>query len=91
MTGQRFSSVWDAIGEKEEEIQDLRLRAQLMGMIADELDNYPLGDKAIAEEKGISFAMVSDIREGKIDMLSLKDLLSISQLILPGRLKFTLT
>lgn len=90
MSGQRFSSVWEAIEQDEKQVQSMRLRAQLMTMIADELDASLYSDKEISEQKGVNFNLTEDIRNGRIDLLSLDDLLEAARRILPTRVKFTL-
>ncbi len=40
MANERFSSVWDAIADTPEEADNLRLRAELMGKIADRVAEW---------------------------------------------------
>ncbi|MBY6230652.1 MULTISPECIES: helix-turn-helix domain-containing protein [Halomonas] len=90
MANERFSSVWDAIEDTPEQADNMRLRAELMGKIADRVAEWEVTQKVAAERLGITQPRLNDLLNGRISRFSLDALVNLSRPALGGHLHFSL-
>ncbi|MAX33284.1 Predicted DNA-binding protein, contains XRE-type HTH domain [Onishia taeanensis] len=88
MANERFSSVWDAIEDTPEQAENMRLRAELMGKIADRVAEWGETQKVAAERLGITQPRLNDLVNGRINRFSLDALVNLSRPALGGHLHF---
>ncbi len=77
-TGQRFSSVWDAIEEPREAATSLRLRAEVANAIIEEASRRRLTQARVADLCGVTQPRISDLMRGRLDLYSLDGLVDMA-------------
>lgn len=90
MANERFSSVWDAIEDTPEQAENMRLRAELMGRIADCVREWEQTQIVAAARLGITQPRLNDLLNGRINRFSLDALVNISVPALGGHLHFAI-
>jgi predicted XRE-type DNA-binding protein len=74
----RFDSVWDAIENKPEEAENLKLRSALMMALKAHLERSDLSQAQIAKLFGVTQPRVSDLLRGKINLFGLDALVNMA-------------
>jgi predicted XRE-type DNA-binding protein len=77
-TGQRFSSVWDAIERSREVAASLRLRAEVANAIIEEAGRRGLTQTRVADMCGVTQPRISDLMRGRLDLFSLDGLIDMA-------------
>ena len=67
----RFKSVFDAIADTPQEALNLKLRAQLMNEIIDNINHQQWTQKDAAKYLNVTQPRISDLLRGKISLFSL--------------------
>jgi predicted XRE-type DNA-binding protein len=78
MTGQRFTSVWDAIEDTPVEAENMKLRSSLMMALKDHIASEGLNQAQAAKVFGVTQPRVSDLIRGKIDLFGLDTLINMA-------------
>ena len=78
MSDQRFSSVWDAIEDKPEDAENMKLRSMLMMTLKDHLDRAEMTQAQAAKLFGVTQPRISDLMRGKINLFSLDALVNMA-------------
>ena len=73
-----FSSVWDALGDTQEEAANLRLRSALMRQIAEIVEGSGWTQAEAAERCGVTQPRINDLLRGRISRFSLDALVNIA-------------
>lgn len=68
---QRFSNVWDAIGDTPQESLNLKLRSRLMDALIRRIEAEKWNQAEAAKRLGVTQPRVSDLFRGKISEFSL--------------------
>lgn len=79
MAGERFDSVWDAIGEDAGETSLLKTKAALMRAIQERISKSGWTQSQTASRLGIHQPRVSDLMRGKLSSFSLDNLYSMAE------------
>ena len=78
MSNQRFASVWDAIEDKPEEAENMKLRSVLMTELKNYLIRENLNQSQAATLLGVTQPRVSDLMRGKINLFGLDALVNMA-------------
>ena len=78
MSDQRFSSVWDAIEDKPEDAENMKLRSMLMMTLKDHLARAEMTQAQAAKLFGVTQPRISDLMRGKINLFSLDALVNMA-------------
>ena len=78
MSNQRFASVWDAIEDKPEEAENMKLRSVLMTELKNYLIRENLNQSEAATLLGVTQPRVSDLMRGKINLFGLDALVNMA-------------
>lgn len=78
MSGQRFSSVWDAIEDTPQQAASMRVRSELMMALQHWLKTEELTQATAAELFGVTQPRVSDLVRGRINLFSLDTLIDMA-------------
>lgn len=77
----RYQSVWDALIDDPEEANDLKKRSDYLILIQARLNSQSGNDADKAERFGLLAGQMRDLAAGKIDKLSLPEIVSIARKI----------
>ena len=72
-----FDSVWDAIEDTPAEAENMKVRSALMTAILDYIKAENLTPKQAAKKLGVTIPTISDLKRGRIDLLSLEKLVGM--------------
>ena len=75
---QMFASVWDALEQTPEQAAALRLRSDLLYAIVASIDRRSKTRAQVEAHLGLMPSRLDDLLQGRIDMLSLDDLVAIA-------------
>lgn len=78
MTNPTFESIWDAIEEKAEDAQHIKLRARLMMALEEQIRIKGWTQAEAAKRLGVTQPRISDLKRGKIDLFGLDTLVSMA-------------
>jgi len=78
MTGERFTSVWDAIENTPAQAENMRARSSLMMALKDHIASEGLNQSQAAKLFGVTQPRVSDLIRGKIDLFGLDTLINMA-------------
>ena len=78
MKTKTFANVWDAICDTQAEAENLKLRAELMRVLAAMITDSKMSQAQAADLMGVTQPRVSDLMRGKIDLFSLDALVNMS-------------
>ena len=73
-----FNSVWDAIGDDQEEADNLRLRAELIDALRRRIDHLGWRQAEAARYLGVTQPRISDLVRGRISRFSLDSLIKMA-------------
>lgn len=74
----KFKSVFDSITSNKEESQKMRLRADLMTTLIQEIESWNLKQKDAAQKLGILQPRLNELLKGKLGNFSLDSLVELS-------------
>jgi len=78
MTGQRFSSVWDAIEDTPQQAASMKARSDLMRALQSWIESEGLNQVAAAVLFGVTQPRISDLVRGRINLFSLDTLMDMA-------------
>lgn len=78
MSGQRFTSVWDAIEDTAEEAENMKLRSALMTALKMHLARAKISQAQAAKLLGVTQPRISDLMRGKINLFALDALVNMA-------------
>jgi len=78
MTGQRFSSVWDAIEDTPQQAASMKARSDLMRALQSWIESEGLNQAAAAGLFGVTQPRISDLVRGRINLFSLDTLMDMA-------------
>lgn len=78
MSSERFGSVWDAIEDKAEDADNMKLRSMLMMALKDHLVRTEMTQAQAAKRFGVTQPRISDLMRGKINLFSLDALVNMA-------------
>ena len=77
MSGEQFTSVWDAIEDTPEEAENMKLRSILMSALKDHISRAGLSQAQAAKLFGVTQPRISDLMRGKINLFGLDALVNM--------------
>lgn len=78
MARRRFKSVWDALETSAGDAANMKLRAELMHRIRDQIASRKTTQAAAARELGVTQPRLNDLLRGRIDKFSLDALVEMA-------------
>ncbi|MGB6104047.1 MAG: XRE family transcriptional regulator [Pusillimonas sp.] len=78
MSKQRFSNIWDAIEDTQEEAENMKLRSALMTALKQHLTRVKMSQAEAAKLFGVTQPRVSDLMRGKINVFGLDALVNMA-------------
>lgn len=78
MTQRRFKSVWDALEASAGDAANMKLRAELMHRIRDQIASRNTTQAAAARGLGVTQPRLNDLLRGRIDKFSLDALVEMA-------------
>ena len=78
MGNKRFASVWDAIEDRPEQAENMKLRSELMVALKTNLTRSRLSQAEIAKLFGVTQPRVSDLMRGKVNLFALDALVNMA-------------
>lgn len=78
MSRQRFSNVWDAIEDTQEQAENMKLRSALMIALKQHITRVKMTQAEAAELFGVTQPRVSDLMRGKINVFGLDALVNMA-------------
>ena len=78
MSGQTFTSVWDAIESTPQETENMKLRSALMMAVEQHIRSQAWTQVQAAKRLGVSQPRISDLLRGKINLFSLDMLVNMA-------------
>ena len=78
MSGQTFSSVWDAIETTPQEAENMKLRSSLMIALERHIRRQSWTQAQAAKRLGVTQPRISDLLRGKINLFSLDMLVNMA-------------
>jgi predicted XRE-type DNA-binding protein len=78
MEAQRFTSVWDAIEDTQQDAANMKARSELMLAIRNVVDGWRLTQSDVAARIGVTQPRMNDLLRGRIDRFSLDALLNLA-------------
>jgi predicted XRE-type DNA-binding protein len=78
MSGEQFTSVWDAIEDTPEEAENMKLRSILMSALKNHITRTGLDQARAAKLLGVTQPRVSDLMRGKINLFGLDALVNMA-------------
>jgi predicted XRE-type DNA-binding protein len=78
MTHKRFSNVWDALEDSQQDAANMRVRASVMIAIQKNVDRWRSSQADNAKRLGLTQPRLNDLLRGKIDKFSLDALVMIA-------------
>ena len=78
MNNRRYASVWDAIEDTPAEVENMRLRSELMMALKKHITRTGMGQAQAAKLFGVTQPRVSDLMRGKINLFGLDALVNMA-------------
>lgn len=78
MSGQTFTSVWDAIETTPQEAENMKLRSSLMMALEKHIRSQSWTQAQAAKRLGVTQPRISDLYRGKINLFSLDMLVNMA-------------
>ncbi len=78
MSNEKFASVWDAIEDSPQEVENMKLRSGLMRVLSEHLVRTGLSQAQAAKLFGVTQPRVSDLMRGKINLFGLDALVNMA-------------
>ena len=78
MSNERFASVWDAIEDRPEEAENMKLRSALMMALKAHIARAGMSQSQAAKLFGVTQPRVSDLMRGKINLFGLDALVNMA-------------
>lgn len=78
MSNQRFTSVWDAIEDTQEEAENMKLRSVLLMALKAHITRAEMSQAQAAKLLGVTQPRVSDLMRGKINLFGLDALVNMA-------------
>jgi predicted XRE-type DNA-binding protein len=78
MEKQRFTSVWDAVEDTQQDAANMKARSELMLAIREIVDGWNLTQADASGRIGVTQPRMNDLLRGRIDKFSLDALLNIA-------------
>lgn len=78
MSNQRFSNVWDAIEDTQEEAENMKLRSALMTALKQHITRVKMSQAEAAKLFGVTQPRVSDLMRGKVNVFGLDALVNMA-------------
>ncbi|HEY4146205.1 helix-turn-helix domain-containing protein [Pinirhizobacter sp.] len=78
MSKKTFSSVWDAIEDSSEQVENMKLRSKLMMALKHHIEAAALSQTQAARIFHVTQPRVSDLVRGKIDLFGLDALVNMA-------------
>ena len=78
MNNQLFDSVWDAIEDTPEEVENMKLRSALMMTLKDHITHTGMSQAQAAKLFGVTQPRISDLMRGKINLFGLDALVNMA-------------
>lgn len=74
---QTFDSVWDAISDTPDQAENMKFRAQLMGILNDWIKSRGFDQQQAATALGVTQPRISELARGKIQIFSVDKLITM--------------
>jgi len=78
MNNQRYASVWDAIEGTPAEVENMKLRSELMMALKKHITRTEMSQAQVAKRLGVTQPRVSDLMRGKINLFGLDALVNMA-------------
>ncbi|MDE2463160.1 MAG: XRE family transcriptional regulator [Alphaproteobacteria bacterium] len=78
MSNRRYASVWDAIEDTPAEVENMKLRSELMMALKKHITRTGMSQTQVARLFGVTQPRVSDLMHGKINLFSLDTLVNMA-------------
>ena len=78
MSGQKFTSVWDAMEATPQEAENMKLRSSLMMALEQHIQSQSWTQAQAAKRLGVTQPRISDLLRGKINLFSLDMLVNMA-------------
>jgi predicted XRE-type DNA-binding protein len=78
MTGQRFTSVWDAIEDTPQQAASMKARSALMRALQSWIEAEAINQTTAARLFGVTQPRISDLVRGRINLFSLDTLMDLA-------------
>jgi predicted XRE-type DNA-binding protein len=78
MTGQRFTSVWDAIEDTPQQAASMKARSALMRALQSWIEAEAISQTTAARLFGVTQPRISDLVRGRINLFSLDTLMDLA-------------
>lgn len=78
MSNQRYASVWDAIEDTPAEVENMKLRSELMMALKNHIARTAMSQAQAAKLFGVTQPRVSDLVRGKINLFGLDALVNMA-------------
>ncbi|MDE1899739.1 MAG: XRE family transcriptional regulator [Xanthomonadaceae bacterium] len=78
MNNQRYASVWDAIEGSPAEVENMKLRSELMMALKKHITRTEMSQAQVAKRLGVTQPRVSDLMRGKINLFGLDALVNMA-------------
>ena len=78
MSNRRYASVWDAIEDTPAEVENMKLRSELMMALKKHITRTGMSQAQAAKLFGVTQLRVSDLMRGKINLLGLDALVNMA-------------
>ena len=78
MSNRRYASVWDAIEDTPAEVENMKLRSELMIALKKHITRTGMSQAQAAKLFGVTQPRVSDLMRGKINLFGLDTLVNMA-------------
>ena len=78
MNNRRYASVWDAIEGSPAEVENMKLRSELMMALKKHITRTEMSQAQVAKRLGVTQPRVSDLMRGKINLFGLDALVNMA-------------
>ena len=78
MSNRRYASVWDAIEDTPAEVENMKLRSELMMALKKHITRTGMSQAQAAKLFGVTQPRVSDLMRGKINLFGLDALVNMA-------------
>ena len=78
MSNRRYASVWDAIKDTPAEVENMKLRSELMMVLEKHITRTGMSQAQTAKLFGVTQPRVSDLMRGKINLFGLDALVNMA-------------
>ena len=78
MNNRRYASVWDAIEDTPAEVENMKLRSELMMALKKHITRTGMSQEQAAKLFGVTQPRVSDLMRGKINLFGLDALVNMA-------------